>query len=198
MVRVSGKNVPVIAQAILGYMPRQRYAELSKFLDEDGSTIDQGIVLYYHSPGSYTGEDVLELQGHGGPLVMNMLLSRCLAVGARLAEPGEFTLRAFLNNKLDLAQAESVADVIDASTSQAARCAMRSLQGEFSVTICNLVQLLINLRTLVEATLDFPEEEIAPPYATMHNSLDVVREQLSECLHLLDRAVYCVKGRRWC
>ena len=182
VVRVSGKNVPVIAQAILGYMPRQRYAELSKFLDEDGSTIDQGIVLYYHSPGSYTGEDVLELQGHGGPLVMNMLLSRCLAVGARLAEPGEFTLRAFLNNKLDLAQAESVADVIDASTSQAARCAMRSLQGEFSVTICNLVQLLINLRTLVEATLDFPEEEIAPPYATMHNSLDVVREQLERVL----------------
>lgn len=182
VVRVSGKNVPVIAHAILGYMPRQRYAELSKFLDEDGSTIDQGIVLYYHSPGSYTGEDVLELQGHGGPLVMNMLLSRCLAVGARLAEPGEFTLRAFLNNKLDLAQAESVADVIDASTSQAARCAMRSLQGEFSVTICNLVQLLINLRTLVEATLDFPEEEIAPPYATMHNSLDVVREQLERVL----------------
>src|SRR5678815_2986767 len=110
---------------------------------------------------SYTGEDVLELQGHGGPAVMNLLLSRCLSAGARLAQPGEFTLRAFLNGKLDLAQAESVADVIDASTSEAARCAMRSLQGGFSTVIHSLVQALTDLRLLVEATLDFPEEETA-------------------------------------
>ncbi len=117
-------------------------------------------MLYFPAPHSYTGEDVLELQGHGGPAVMNLLLSSCLSAGARLAQPGEFTLRAFLNNKLDLAQAESVADIINASTGEAARCAMRSLQGEFSRAIRDLVEALITLRILVEASLDFPEEEI--------------------------------------
>ena len=159
VVRVSGKDLQQIIQEILGLLPKARHASLSNFKDENGLVIDQGIAVFYPSPNSYTGEDVLELQGHGGPAVMDMLLSRCLSLGARLAQPGEFTLRAFLNNKLDLAQAESVADIIDASTGEAVRCAMRSLQGEFSAAIHALTQTIIDLRMLVEATLDFPEEE---------------------------------------
>ena len=159
VVRVSGKDLQQIIQEILGLFPKARHASLSNFKDENGLVIDQGIAVFYPSPNSYTGEDVLELQGHGGPAVMDMLLSRCLSLGARLAQPGEFTLRAFLNNKLDLAQAESVADIIDASTGEAVRCAMRSLQGEFSTAIHALTQTIIDLRMLIEATLDFPEEE---------------------------------------
>jgi tRNA modification GTPase len=159
VVRVSGKNLQPLAQRIIGYIPKPRHASLSKFRDENGLAVDQGIVLYFPSPHSYTGEDVLELQGHGGPAVTNLVLSCCISAGARLAQPGEFTLRAFLNNKLDLAQAESVADIIDASTAEAVRCAMRSLQGEFSAAIHILVQALTDLRMLVEAGLDFPEEE---------------------------------------
>ena len=159
VVRVSGKDLQQIIQEILGLFPKSRYASLSNFKDENGLIIDQGIAVFYPSPHSYTGEDVLELQGHGGPAIMDMLLSRCLSLGARLAQPGEFTLRAFLNNKLDLAQAESVADIIDASTGEAVRCAMRSLQGEFSAAIHKLTQTIIDLRMLIEATLDFPEEE---------------------------------------
>ena len=159
VVRVSGKDLQQIIQEILGLFPKSRHASLINFKDENGLIIDQGIAVFYPSPHSYTGEDVLELQGHGGPAVMDMLLSRCLSLGARLAQPGEFTLRAFLNNKLDLAQAESVADIIDASTGEAVRCAMRSLQGEFSAAIHTLTQSIIDLRMLIEATLDFPEEE---------------------------------------
>jgi len=159
VVRISGKDLQQIIQEILGLFPKSRHASLSNFKDENGLIIDQGIAVFYPSPHSYTGEDVLELQGHGGPAVMDMLLSRCLSLGARLAQPGEFTLRAFLNNKLDLAQAESVADIIDASTGEAVRCAMRSLQGEFSAAIHALTQTIIDLRMLIEATLDFPEEE---------------------------------------
>ncbi|MBL79843.1 MAG: tRNA uridine-5-carboxymethylaminomethyl(34) synthesis GTPase MnmE [Nitrosomonadaceae bacterium] len=159
VVRVSGKGLHKIIQGILGFFPKSRHASLSNFKDNNGLIIDQGIVIFYPAPSSYTGEDVLELQGHGGPAVMDMLLSRCLSLGARIAEPGEFTLRAFLNNKLDLAQAESVADIINASTKEAARCAMRSLQGDFSTTISVLAQKIIDLRMLIEATLDFPEEE---------------------------------------
>ena len=144
--RVSGKDLQQIIQEILGLFPKARHASLSNFKDENGLVIDQGIAVFYPSPNSYTGEDVLELQGHGGPAVMDMLLSRCLSLGARLAQPGEFTLRAFLNNKLDLAQAESVADIIDASTGEAVRCAMRSLQGEFSTAIHTLTQTIIDLR----------------------------------------------------
>ena len=160
VVRVSGPHVSAIAQAILGKLPGARNAHLANFLDSNGETIDQGIALYFPAPHSFTGEDVLELQGHGGPAVLQSLLSRCLELGARLAEPGEFTRRAYLNDKLDLAQAESVADLIDAASTQAAKSAMRSLQGEFSRQIRSLVDALINLRMLVEATLDFPEEEI--------------------------------------
>lgn len=183
VVRISGKNLQVLAQEILGHIPKQRHASLSKFLDETGQVIDQGIALYFPAPHSYTGEDVLELQGHGGPAVMNLLLSRCLAAGARLAQPGEFTLRAFLNNKLDLAQAESVADIIDASTGEAARCAMRSLQGEFSAAIHALGQALTGLRMLVEATLDFPEEETDfLQHADAHGKLEAIRMQLERVL----------------
>lgn len=181
IVRISGKNLQQIAQVILGTLPKKRHASLSKFRDETGLIIDQGIAIFYPSPHSYTGEDVLELQGHGGPAVMNMLLSCCLAAGARLAQPGEFTLRAFLNNKLDLAQAESVADVIDASTSEAVRCAMRSLQGEFSAVIHALTQALIDLRLVVEAALDFPEEETGYlQQADVYNKLKNIQAQLEQ------------------
>lgn len=149
-----------MAETILGKIPEPRYACLSKFLDSDGQIIDQGIALYFPAPNSYTGEDILELQGHGGPAVMNLLLNRCLSAGARLAQPGEFTLRAYLNNKIDLVQAESVAAIIEASTHEAARCAINSLQGRFSARIEELVSLLITLRMLIEAVLDFPEDEI--------------------------------------
>lgn len=160
VVRVSGPCAEQIAQAILGKTPLARKAQLANFLDADGTTLDQGIALFFPTPNSFTGEDVLELQGHGGPAVLQGLLARCIALGARLAAPGEFTRRAYLNDKLDLAQAESVADLIDAASAQAAKSAMRSLQGEFSRQIHGLVDGLINLRMLVEATLDFPEEEI--------------------------------------
>jgi tRNA modification GTPase len=159
VVRISGKNLKTLAKAILGFIPKQRYAHHSKFYDTDGRIIDQGIALYYVSPHSYTGEDVLELQGHGSPAILNLLLSRCIVAGARLAQPGEFTLRAFLNGKVDLIQAESVADIINATTKQAARCAVQSLQGVFSKKIHALVASIIELRVLIEATLDFPEEE---------------------------------------
>jgi tRNA modification GTPase len=162
VVRVSGGTLVPFAQALLGKAPAARRAIRAAFLDAGGAAIDDGIALYFPAPHSYTGEDVLELQGHGGPVVMRMLLKRCLELGARLAEPGEFTRRAFLNDKLDLAQAESVADLIEAATDSAARCALRSLRGEFSDAIEALVRQLIDLRMLVEATLDFPEEELDP------------------------------------
>ena len=161
VIRISGKNLLPLAQQISGGKPPQpRLALYTDFYDAEQRTIDSGLMLYFAAPASFTGEDVIELQGHGGPVVMQMLLSRCLEMGARLAEPGEFTKRAFLNNKLDLAQAESVADLIDASSQSAARMAVRSLKGAFSQHIHALVDDLITLRMLVEATLDFPEEDI--------------------------------------
>jgi tRNA modification GTPase len=183
IVRVSGKDLQQIIQEILGYFPKKRHASLSNFKDENGLIIDQGIAVFYPFPHSYTGEDVLELQGHGGPAVMDMLLSRCLSLGARLAQPGEFTLRAFLNNKLDLAQAESVADIIDASTGEAVRCAMRSLQGEFSVAIYALTQAMTDLRMLVEATLDFPEEETSfLSHTDVYNQLKNIKLELEHII----------------
>ncbi len=145
---------------MLGRVPAPRHATFCRFFDDDGQAIDEGIALHFAAPHSFTGEDVLELQGHGGPVVLNLLLQRCLELGARLAEPGEFSRRAFLNGKLDLAQAEAVADLIDAASSEAARSAVRSLAGAFSARIAELVEALTRLRMLVEATLDFPEEEI--------------------------------------
>jgi tRNA modification GTPase len=160
VVRVSGSLAQAIARAILGDCPAPRYAKYGDFLDADGDLIDRGIALFFPNPHSYTGEDVLELQGHGGTAVLQRLLQRCLFLGARLATPGEFTQRAWLNDKLDLAQAEAVADLIEASTTQAASSAMRSLAGVFSQHIHQLRDRLIDLRMYVEACLDFPEEDI--------------------------------------
>lgn len=160
VIRVTGPDSLRIAQEILGRIPDPRHAYFTDFLDEKGLPLDQGILIYYKAPHSYTGEDVLELQGHGGVAVLQLMLQRCLALGAKLAQPGEFTRRAYLNDKLDLAQAEAVADLIDATTTQAARSAIRSLNGEFSQVIAKLVAQLIDLRMLVEAMLDFPEEDL--------------------------------------
>ena len=160
VVRVSGPDVTALATAILGRLPVPRHATFTPFLDLDGAPLDEGIALYFAAPHSFTGEQVLELQGHGGPQVLDLILQRCVALGARLAAPGEFTRRAYLNGKLDLAQAEAVADLIDAQSAAAARSAARSLSGAFSARIAELVEALIRLRMLVEATLDFPEEEI--------------------------------------
>lgn len=160
VVRVSGNDLLDFARSLLGKTPRPRFASLSRFLAADGEVIDEGLALYFPAPHSYTGEDVLELQGHGGDAVLRLLLERCLELGARPAEPGEFTRRAFLNGKMDLAQAESVVDLIDAATKEAAKTAVRSLRGEFSTAIHQLVDSLTELRMQVEATLDFPEEEI--------------------------------------
>lgn len=166
VIRISGPELLPLAVTLTtpaGASPRQpvpRLAMFTSFLAADGLAIDSGLLLYFPAPHSFTGEDVIELQGHGGPVVMQMLLSRCLDLGARLAEPGEFSRRAFLNGKLDLAQAEAVADLIDASTTAAARSAVRSLQGEFSRAVHGLTDELVHLRMLVEATLDFPEEDI--------------------------------------
>jgi tRNA modification GTPase len=160
VVRVSGTSVAPIAQALLGGLPKARYASYRDFKDAQGETIDQGIALYFPAPNSFTGEDVLELQGHGGVVVMDRLLQTILEYGARLARPGEFSERAFLNGKIDLTQAEAIADLIDSASVQAARCALRSLQGEFSTHIHSLVDALIWLRTYIEAGIDFVDEEI--------------------------------------
>jgi len=160
VIRVSGPRASQISQAFLGHLPTPRKAIYTPFLDADGVTLDAGLVLWFPAPHSYTGEDVLELQGHGGPQVLALILERCIQLGARHAEAGEFTRRAYLNDKLDLAQAEAVADLIEAESREAARAAMRTLQGAFSQQITLLVAELIELRALVEATLDFPEEEI--------------------------------------
>lgn len=160
IVRLSGKNILPFITSVVGKNLNPRNATFCDFLDSDGEVIDQGLAIYFQAPHSFTGEDVLELQGHGGPVVLDLLVRRALSLGARLAEPGEFTKRAFLNDKLDLAQAEAVADLIDASSSEAARCAVRSLQGVFSNRTHELVEGLISLRIYVEGAIDFPEEEI--------------------------------------
>ena len=160
IVRVSGSMAADIAAAITNGVPEPRRIVLRSFLDDDGSTIDTGLVLFFAAPNSFTGEDVLELHGHGGPVVLDLLLKRVLELGARMARPGEFSERAFLNDKLDLAQAEAVADLIDSGTAQAARAAMRSLSGEFSARVHELVEAITGLRAYVEAAIDFPDEEV--------------------------------------
>ena len=162
IVRISGSDLGPIPDAILGRSPRPRYAEFRRFLDADGSAIDSGIALYFPAPCSFTGEHVLELHGHGGPVVLDLLLRRALQLGCRLARPGEFSERAYLNGKLDLAQAEAIADLIDSDTVEAARSAQRSLQGEYSAHIHQLQERLIRLRTHVEAAIDFGDEDIDP------------------------------------
>lgn len=195
VVRLSGASVPEITQKLLGNLPAPRHASYLDFPDTQGDIIDQGIALYFIAPHSYTGEHVLELQGHGGTAVLQLLLQRCVELGARLARPGEFTQRAFLNGKLDLAQAESVADLIDATTAQAARSAMRSLQGEFSRAIHRLVGALIQLRMLVEAMLDFPEEELdTSDIARRQAGLLALAQELAQVLRLAQQGSLLREG----
>ena len=186
VIRVSGRDIETLTRGILGKLPAARHASYGNFLDANGDTLDQGIALYFPAPHSYTGEHVLELQGHGGPAVLHMLLQRCLDLGARLAQPGEFTRRAFLNGKLDLAQAESVADLIEANSTEAVRSALRSLRGEFSSAVHGLVDELIHLRMLVEAMLDFPEEEVAAVDISRRDTL--LNNLQSSLQHTLDTA----------
>ena len=160
IVRISGPGARRILEKITGDAPPHRQARLRAFRARDGTVIDKGLVLYFEGPGSFTGEDVAELQGHGGPVVMDMLLAATLAEGARIARPGEFSERAFLNGRMDLAQAEAVADLIDSASRAAARSAARSLQGEFSGRIDALAEQLVELRVYVEASIDFPEDEV--------------------------------------
>lgn len=160
VIRISGKLATQVAEQISGKLPQPRYAQFCRFRDAEGEVLDEGLVLFFPGPHSFTGEDVLELQGHGGPVVLDLLLQQVLSCGVRLAHPGEFSQRAFLNGKLDLAQAEAIADLIESGSATAARLAVRSLEGEFSKRIQRLVEQLILLRMYVEAAIDFPEEEI--------------------------------------
>ena len=160
IVRVSGPKAPDIAADIAGGLPEPGRISLREFRDEEGALLDTGLLLFFAAPRSFTGEDVVEFHGHGGPVVLDLILQRALALGARLARPGEFSERAFLNDTLDLAQAEAVADLIDSGTTQAARAALRSLSGEFSARVHSLVASITGLRTYVEAAIDFPDEEV--------------------------------------
>jgi len=182
IVRVSGRQAAEVARQLLGKLPAPRYADYVPFRDQDGSTLDQGIALWFPGPNSFTGEDVLELQGHGGPVILDMLIQRILELpGIRIARPGEFSERAFLNDKMDLAQAEAIADLIDASSQQAARSAVNSLQGVFSQRIQQLVEALTNLRIHVEAAIDFPEEEIDfLSDGKIERKLNLVMDQLKQ------------------
>ena len=183
IVRISGTALAATARALTGRDPEPRRAGFGRFLRADGSVIDEGLLLYFPAPGSFTGEDVIELHGHGGPVVLQLLLARCVELGARLAEPGEFSRRAFLNGKMDLAQAEAVADLIEASTVAAARSAVRSLSGAFSEEMRRLADAMVDLRMLVEATLDFPDEEVEfVESARVLDRLDALRGRLEEVL----------------
>jgi tRNA modification GTPase len=176
IVRISGPRAAGIAEQVLGRLPDPRIATLTTFLGENSEPLDQGIALYFAAPASFTGEDVLELHGHGGAIVSDRILARALQLGARLAEPGEFSRRAFLNDKMDLAQAEAIADLIDSGSIEAARAAMRSLQGEFSDAVHSLTDAVIEARIHVEAAIDFPEEEVdfladVELHARVHNAI---------------------------
>ena len=160
VVRISGPKVAQIAKGLLGGLPRARFASFRAFLAEDGEAIDEGIALYFPGPNSFTGEDVLELQAHGGPVILNLIVQRALSLGARPARPGEFSERAFLNDRIDLVQAEAIADLIESGTQAAARAAQRSLEGRFSEQVAALQDEITSLRVFVEAAIDFPEEEI--------------------------------------
>ncbi len=199
VVRVSGPHLGPFIYALLGRSLEPRHATYCRFPDATGEVIDQGIALYFVGPASYTGEDVLELQGHGGPAILQQLLNRCLSVGAlfniRIASPGEFTLRAFLNDKIDLAQAEAIADLIDASSEAAARAAVVSMTGLFSQRINTLSAAIVQLRMLVEATLDFPEEEIEflEKYQA-HAKLEILQNTLTEILSASRQGVVLREG----
>src|SRR5688500_2370734 len=176
IVRLSGPKTPEIAAVILGELPQPRRVVFARFLDAQKESIAAGLAIFFPAPHSYTGEHMLELHGHGGAVVVETLISRAIELGARRALPGEFTQRAFLNDKVDLAQAEAIADLIDAGSREAARAAMRSLQGEFSAMVQGLTEAVIDLRTYVEAAIDFPEEEIDfLADRQLHERLDGVR-----------------------
>lgn len=195
VVRLSGPKVPAIARSLLGREPKPRHAHYARFPDADGRLIDDGLLIWFPAPHSYTGEHVLELQGHGNPLLLERLAARCIGLGARQARPGEFTERAFLEGRLDLAQAEAVADLINASSEAAARAARRSLEGEFSRQVQALAEDLTGLRTWLEAALDFPEEEIdflAEP--ELHRRLQGVREGLAALRAGAERGKRLVDG----
>ena len=197
VVRASGPRVPDIAQALLGRPPKARHAHFATWRDAGGELIDRGLLLFFPAPASYTGEHVLELQGHGNPVVLDLLLRRVCELGARLARPGEFTERAFLNGKLDLTQAEAVADLIAARSQAAARAALQSLDGVFSQRIDMLLQELIALRVHVEAAMDFPEEEIdflADP--VLGSRLQGVRDTVAGILREAERGVRLRDGAR--
>jgi tRNA modification GTPase len=180
IIRISGSLVADIAQGILATLPKPRKAHYCHFRDAENGSLDDGIALYFPAPHSFTGEDVLELQGHGGQVVLDMVLKRCLELGAVPAKPGEFSERAFMNGKLDLAQAEAIADLIDSSSEQAARSALRSLQGEFSQKVNTLLHALIELRVYVEAALDFPDEEIDfLADQSVYDRLENIKQQLN-------------------
>lgn len=195
IIRVSGPAVATVAKHILGDCPQPRYAAYGDFHDVDNTVLDTGIALYFPGPHSFTGEDVLELQGHGGPVILDLLLKSVLACGCRLARPGEFSERAFLNDKMDLAQAEAIADLIDSASEQAARCAVRSLQGEFSLRISSLQHELTELRVHVEAAIDFPEEEIDfLSDGVIEAKLYQVRDRLKDVLKSANRGSLLREG----
>ncbi|MFD3229259.1 tRNA uridine-5-carboxymethylaminomethyl(34) synthesis GTPase MnmE [Rahnella aceris] len=204
ILRISGRAARDVAQAVLGKLPKPRYADYLPFQDADGSALDQGIALWFPGPNSFTGEDVLELQGHGGPVILDLLLKRIIALeNVRIARPGEFSERAFLNDKLDLAQAEAIADLIDASSEQAARSAVNSLQGAFSNRIHHLVEALTHLRIFVEAAIDFPDEEIdflsdgkiEAKLNTVMGDLDAVRAEARQGSLLREGMKVVIAGR---
>ncbi|WP_423187966.1 tRNA uridine-5-carboxymethylaminomethyl(34) synthesis GTPase MnmE [Alishewanella sp. d11] len=204
IIRISGPATKAVAEAILHKLPKARNAEYLPFYAADKQVLDQGIALFFPGPNSFTGEDVLELQGHGGPVLLDMLLKQVLALPkVRIARPGEFSERAFLNDKLDLAQAEAIADLIDASSEQAARCAMQSLQGEFSRRIHTLVEKVIHLRMYVEAAIDFPDEEIdflsdgkvAADLADIIDYLATVKKQATQGSILREGMKVVIAGR---
>ncbi|MDB6087594.1 MAG: tRNA modification GTPase [Gammaproteobacteria bacterium] len=203
IVRLSGPKVPELAAVILGELPSPRRATFARFLDAHQEPVDAGLALFFPAPHSYTGEHVLELHGHGGPLVIEALVARVVELGARRAQPGEFTQRAFLNDKLDLAQAEAIADLIDAGSREAVRAAMRSLQGEFSTMVRGLTDAIIELRTYVEAAIDFPEEEIdfladrqlAERFQTVREHFEAVEQSARQGRLLREGMTVVIAGR---
>lgn len=203
IVRVSGPKAGLVAEQLLKQKLQPRYAHYCPFHSNQGDVLDQGIALFFPGPNSFTGEDVLELQGHGGPVILDLLLREITQLGVRLARPGEFSERAFLNDKLDLAQAEAIADLIDATNEQAARNALHSLQGAFSVRIHELVEALISLRIYVEASIDFPEEEIdfltdgkvATDLATIEQKLAQVFKEAKQGVLVRDGMRVVIAGR---
>jgi tRNA modification GTPase len=197
IVRISGSKATGIAQQLLGFLPKPRYAHYCPFMDDSGRQIDEGLALYFAGPNSFTGEDVVEFQAHGGPIVLDILIRSAISLGARIAEPGEFSKRAFLNDKLDLVQAEAISDLINSTSEQAARSAMRSLQGAFSKQVDSLLDGLIQLRIFVEAAIDFPEEEIDfLADSDVVQKLENVEKQVTELLNNAKQGALLSEGIR--